>query len=1325
MPEMDVEEVDGFDDVSDDEGLAWAAGTQETTSWIRAEVTIPEGCEEGDVFEVLLDDIPFEVTVPKGKKPNDLLQLEVPADELKKSPDPPEPSEPPELSDPQESEEGGQGGLQDEKEHRHVSFTDEEPAVVLFRPEVGGLQGPEQTSREEQGQQGDCDRVELTVPSQCRPGDVLTVRTGHSQMELTVPEGCRPGDVLEVNLPEGTGGSLAEGSLAEESPEQSVEEDEEEPPPTEAPIVLALLDGKAEEEPIVLQPENAEAKQAEQAEAEEAENVAGEGLGTSEEPEAELSHAPTELQSEPELEGRPEPLQPEPELMEATPESCQEGPDPETETLSAKVTELEARNAELQETIFKLEREKKFLSSSLTASLTTSYAKSQVYLGKHAKEEANRRRQPASEQKQAHVQTEPAGQAWGGMQAMGDLGLAPSAPALPELPQTLPNARAPHLEDWEKDDASIATLKMAVLTLKQQKEDLRQKLAATQREKIRLELQERNSVQLEAYAHALLSLKTENAELREIALQVLRGKDASPNEQKVQVPRVAVKARNKISQSRPKSAEAASKWLNAPSPSTKPRRHKVLPVAMDVEDLENEDFDGARKVAPVALPVGHAGGLQGAPRRLRSQSDGCVRLSKPASARPACNLRLPGARPAALRGEAGLEVLASPGGASKVPEALPEPDFAAASPVLGDSASTTSVLAWSSWRQRDKSWAPNGQSKNSPDTSTATTEGRLATAAIYAGAAMNANTLGWGATARAAEAAARQKYTSESKKFSGDPDLSSLDVALIAPLADDITPAQVNERSASGALVLEPGQAPQLQCVDPSICASPTNATYLAADDGQLRSFFIGGSYLDGKDLAACCPQFSLVDDGTGYRGDGLPIFRHSFTGALLLGHAVFLCPSTGSEDLQLLFRRGPLSTVRRFGQGLLGCAELLYEFISGSDDGMSPRDAGFHGGFLAMRHGPRSTASIGETGGSESDSKCYVPIVVDVRSCSACTRESLAGRDFDGDVLDADFVSLTDVEEAAGFVFQAIECRLERELHNSDGEGRAVRSLAHFLSSIGRTEEAAKLWQQAIHSDEEGKDSKDTLQIAHAASALASCLDDLGRAEEAEPLHSRALASFERALGRSCPDAASARLALMTSRYVQGLAKKHGILPSAGDALLRMEGASAHALATIFSKAVSAEKEEDSHGSELFHRQALGVLRRALGRHHPDTLHCLNNLALCLGDQGKLKEAEQLLRRTLAGMEVALPPSHPRPIQALSNLAGCLAEQGNLAEAEQHHRKAFQACKRKLGWKHPETAAAAQSLVQFLMLHGHATEAALLELQAQQFGTRLMAATR
>eukprot|EP00913_Durusdinium_trenchii_P006675 g6272.t1 len=90
---------------------------------------------------------------------------------------------------------------------------------------------------------------------------------------------------------------------------------------------------------------------------------------------------------------------------------------------------------------------------------------------------------------------------------------------------------------------------------------------------------------------------------------------------------------------------------------------------------------------------------------------------------------------------------------------------------------------------------------------------------------------------------------------------------------------------------------------------------------------------------------------------------------------------------------------------------------------------------------------------------------------------------------------------------------------------------------------------------------------------------------------------------------------------------------------------------------------EKDAAEAEPLYRQALCILRRALGPNHPDTLHCLNNLALCLAEQDKLSQAEQLLRRTVAGMEVVLAPTHPRPIQALSNLACCLAEQGQTGE--------------------------------------------------------------
>ena len=178
-----------------------------------------------------------------------------------------------------------------------------------------------------------------------------------------------------------------------------------------------------------------------------------------------------------------------------------------------------------------------------------------------------------------------------------------------------------------------------------------------------------------------------------------------------------------------------------------------------------------------------------------------------------------------------------------------------------------------------------------------------------------------------------------------------------------------------------------------------------------LTALQLGGKVPYGA-LASRGPQFSLVDDGAGYRGDGLPIFRtspiphlalsrcmakkqpgvmagsvaqgHSFTGALLLGHAVFLCPSASQDRAARCAScasacswcgnwcdvRGRISSccfdvglcspfaglVKAWSQtllcarlcsalqlpGLLGSAELLYEFISGSD-GMSPRDAGRH----------------------------------------------------------------------------------------------------------------------------------------------------------------------------------------------------------------------------------------------------------------------------------------------------------------------------------------------------------------------------------------------
>ncbi|KAK4224628.1 hypothetical protein QBC38DRAFT_484983, partial [Podospora fimiseda] len=47
---------------------------------------------------------------------------------------------------------------------------------------------------------------------------------------------------------------------------------------------------------------------------------------------------------------------------------------------------------------------------------------------------------------------------------------------------------------------------------------------------------------------------------------------------------------------------------------------------------------------------------------------------------------------------------------------------------------------------------------------------------------------------------------------------------------------------------------------------------------------------------------------------------------------------------------------------------------------------------------------------------------------------------------------------------------------------------------------------------------------------------------------------------------------------------------------------------------------------AEKMHRQALQLFEKVLGKEHPSTLSSMGNLVGVLNDQGKYKEAEQML---------------------------------------------------------------------------------------------------
>jgi hypothetical protein len=73
----------------------------------------------------------------------------------------------------------------------------------------------------------------------------------------------------------------------------------------------------------------------------------------------------------------------------------------------------------------------------------------------------------------------------------------------------------------------------------------------------------------------------------------------------------------------------------------------------------------------------------------------------------------------------------------------------------------------------------------------------------------------------------------------------------------------------------------------------------------------------------------------------------------------------------------------------------------------------------------------------------------------------------------------------------------------------------------------------------------------------------------------------------------------------------------------------------------------------------------RSLGPEHPDTLSSSHELAHVLQEQGKYKDAGEMLWRIIPISKRVLGLDHPETLRQQSNLASNLAYQGKYKEAE------------------------------------------------------------
>ena len=145
---------------------------------------------------------------------------------------------------------------------------------------------------------------------------------------------------------------------------------------------------------------------------------------------------------------------------------------------------------------------------------------------------------------------------------------------------------------------------------------------------------------------------------------------------------------------------------------------------------------------------------------------------------------------------------------------------------------------------------------------------------------------------------------------------------------------------------------------------------------------------------------------------------------------------------------------------------------------------------------------------------------------------------------------------------------------------------------------------------------------------------------------------------------------------------------------------------AAIGHRALALEKEGRLAEAEPLMRRALAIAETSFGPDHPNVAGALNNLAALLQATNRLAEAEPLIRRALAIDETSFGPDHPNAAIRLNNLAALLQATNRLAEAERLLRRALAIDETSFGSNHPNVTAALSNLAQLLKATNRLAEA-------------------
>ncbi|RPA97238.1 TPR-like protein [Choiromyces venosus 120613-1] len=126
---------------------------------------------------------------------------------------------------------------------------------------------------------------------------------------------------------------------------------------------------------------------------------------------------------------------------------------------------------------------------------------------------------------------------------------------------------------------------------------------------------------------------------------------------------------------------------------------------------------------------------------------------------------------------------------------------------------------------------------------------------------------------------------------------------------------------------------------------------------------------------------------------------------------------------------------------------------------------------------------------------------------------------------------------------------------------------------------------------------------------------------------------------------------------------------------------------------------------AEDLQRLAFDNLKEKNGERHPDTLASMQTLGFLCRDQGRYKEAEEILHRNLA-LSTGICEVHRYWMKPTQGLGVIYIHQGRLKEAEEYISRVTKASRETFGPTHPETLSAIHSLATVYMEMGKCKEA-------------------